>query len=387
MAKVFLSHSLKNFEPATITKYMFDLINFANKSHFDSEVFDDRFFLNNDKAEGEETLLQSIVNNKGLVKEREEVLYLMKKVDLDRYPNEQEEAKYRLKKQVKKACPSSTGLRDCIESIDEKYPWSYPEYLIQLLLSFFIFFLGAMFYCLDIYTDIRFSQDMFGYYERNFTQELNLCKEDFIKEFPLTIEECWVNFNKTNCLRNLDVVKKIADDCFDNEERFTDPNDWRIAGTVGAAHCALSILIGIILWGVILIQIGQCCNSKSLRFLPIPIVTRWFKFRLDGELFKNYLWPDRNKNQKSQNEYEAKVKKCKENMDVYDQVINLSLIIESSVEASFQFFFQTVYVLPTLILSFTNVQGNFDWKDWFNWKTFSIVLSFASFAWAVNIIR
>ena len=186
-------------------------------------------------------------------------------------------------------------------------------------------------------------------------------------------------------MNSLAVVKKMADDCFDNEERFTDPNDWWIAGTVSSAHCALPILIGFILWGVL--QIGQGCGLKSLQNLPLPFVTRWFKFRLDGELFKNYSWPDRNKNQKSQNEYEAKVKKCKENMDVYDQVINLSLIIESSVEASFQFFFQTVYVLPTLILSFTNVQGNFDWKDWFNWKTFSIVLSFASFAWAFNIIR
>ena len=76
-----------------------------------------------------------------------------------------------------------------------------------------------------------------------------------------------------------------------------------------------------------------------------------------------------------------------ENLDVQDQIVNLSLIIESSVEASFQFFFQTVYVLPTLILSFTDVSGTFDWKDLFNWKTFSIVLSFATFAWAFNVIR
>ena len=104
-------------------------------------------------------------------------------------------------------------------------------------------------------------------------------------------------------------------------------------------------------------------------------------------MFSNYAWPDRNKSQESQTEYKTKVKQCSENLDSHDQIVNLSLIIESSVEASFQFFFQTVYVLPTLILSFTDVSGTSDWKDLFNWKTFSIVLSFASFAWAFYVIR
>ena len=76
-----------------------------------------------------------------------------------------------------------------------------------------------------------------------------------------------------------------------------------------------------------------------------------------------------------------------EEMDDHDQIVNLSLIIESSVEASFQFFFQTVYVFPTLILSFTDVSGTFDLKDLFNWKLFSIILSFASFALAFYRIR
>ena len=76
-----------------------------------------------------------------------------------------------------------------------------------------------------------------------------------------------------------------------------------------------------------------------------------------------------------------------EEMDDHDQIVNLSLIIESSVEASFQFFFQTVYVFPTLILSVTDVSGTFDLKDLFNWKLFSIILSFASFALAFYRIR
>ena len=386
LAKVFLSQSLNNHDPATLSKFLFDIVNFVSMAHFDSNVFGDgqKFYLKTDKEEGTKTLLQSVVNE-GLVKVREDVLYVMKKIDLERYPNDQEDADYRLKRQVKKACHPSVGLRDCIQSIDEKYPWSNLKHKFMLFLSFFVFFIGTLFYGLDIYTDIRFSRDMFIYSKRNFSQEISVCQEDFDNEFSSTIKECRDNFNRANCLNSLALVKKIAEDCFENEERFTDPNDWWIAGTVSYAHCALPIFIGFIIWGVM--QIGQCCNSKSFWYLPFPFITRWFKFRLDGELFKNYAWPDRNKSLESQSEYERKVKKCLEKLDSHDQIVNLSLIIESSVEASFQFFFQTVYVLPTLILSFTDVSGTFDWKDLVNWKTFSIVLSFASFAWAFYVIR
>ena len=160
-------------------------------------------------------------------------------------------------------------------------------------LSFFIFFLGTMFYGLDIYTDIRFSQDMFNNSRRNFTQEISVCQEDFDKEFSSTINVCRDNFTMTSCLNSLAVVKKIAEDCFENGKRFSDAKDWWIAGTVSVSHCALPILIGIILW--VVLQIGQDCDLKSLKNVPLPFVTRWFKFRLEGELFKQYAWPDRNK--------------------------------------------------------------------------------------------
>ena len=113
------------------------------------------------KKGGKETLLQSIVD-KGMVKVREEVLGVMKKVDLERYPNDKEDADYRLKKQVQKACSSSIGLRDCIQSIDEKYPWGKLKHKFKVFLSFFTFFMATMFYGLDIYTDIKFSLDMFN---------------------------------------------------------------------------------------------------------------------------------------------------------------------------------------------------------------------------------
>ena len=388
LAKVFLSQPLNSHDPPTISKYLFDIVNFVQKNHFYCTVFGDEqnFHLKYDKEEGKETLLQSVLN-KGLVKQREEVLFVMKKVDLEKYPDKQENANYRLKKQVQKACSSSEGLRYCIKSIDEKYPWGYLKHKIMVFLSFCTLIMGLMFYGLDIYTDIRFSLDMLNYSKRNFTQEQSWCQVDFDNEFSLTIEQCRNNFNKTNCLNSLAFVKKLADDCFNDEQRFEDPNDWWIVGTVSSFHIALPFLIGFILWGVL--QIGQKFEFKSFRKLPFPFVTRWFKYKLDKDLYRNYAWPDRNKDKTSEAKYEKTEKKCKEQLDIHDQLVNLSLIIESSIEASFQFFFQTVYVLPTIILNFTDVTGTgrLDWQDLFNWKMFSIVLSFASFAWTFYVIR
>ena len=51
-----------------------------------------------------------------------------------------------------------------------------------------------------------------------------------------------------------------------------------------------------------------------------------------------------------------------------------------------EFFFQTVYVLPTLILSLTGLTGS-DWTDLVNWRMLSIALSFASIARSFYSIR
>ena len=78
LVKVFLSQSLNSHNPAAITQYLLDIVNFVNRDHFDCTVFgnEQNFYQKYDKEEQKETLLQSIVN-KGMVKEREEVLSVL----------------------------------------------------------------------------------------------------------------------------------------------------------------------------------------------------------------------------------------------------------------------------------------------------------------------
>ena len=51
----------------------------------------------------------------------------------------------------------------------------------------------------------------------------------------------------------------------------------------------------------------------------------------------------------------------------------------------FQFFFQTVFILPSLVMSVTGTGT--DWEDLVNAKTLSILMSFFSFARSFYAIR
>lgn len=202
-------------------------------------------------------------------------------------------------------------------------------------LSFFIqVILGTTFYGLDVYTDIKFSVDMIENSWKNFGAEMTKCLNKFDGKFDLAIEVCKLHFNKQACMAALAEVRRTSAECFENEQRFTDNIDWRIAGAVCAAHCIIPILASLILWEVI--QRGvECCN-RSWTKLPIPFVTKFHKFMLEKKLFKNYAWTKRNESKETEKKYEDEKKKCKEDIEAYENVVVLSLVVEASLEASFQ---------------------------------------------------
>ena len=258
-------------------------------------------------------------------------------------------------------------------------------YFSKVMSFFKLMVIGSCFYGFDIYTDIRFSQDMFNQYKRNFSSERQLCKEKFEDMFDNALYECKHNFTATKCMKSIRLLQRMGEDCFENDERFTDPNDWYIAGTVSYLHCGLPIFLAIVIWEIR--QVGLPCGFSSVSTLPLPFVTRFNKFICDMKLFDNYSWPNRNDNISTKNNYEERKKDILKKLAAIENSVNLSLIIEASVESSFQFFFQTVFLLPNIVLTFTDPDGSLVWTDLFNWKTISILLSFMSFAWAFYAIR
>ena len=78
----------------------------------------------------------------------------------------------------------------------------------------------------------------------------------------------------------------------ENEHRFSDPNDWSIAGTLSYLHCGLPFLIAFLIWWE-LVQSGELCMASICK-LPLPFVTKVYQFTCEIELFENYSWSKRN---------------------------------------------------------------------------------------------
>ena len=189
------------------------------------------------------------------------------------------------------------------------------------------------------------------------------------------------------CLQSLIDARKAGKDCFEHGERFADTNDWQIAGIVCAIHCVLPIVWSLVLWEVL--KFGKDCASRGLRSLsrlPVPIIAKFNKFISLRRMYNNFARKDRFENMK---EYEENKKIYQKQLDKIEDIVNLSLILEASLEASFQFFFQTVYIMPSVVVAFNALfdSKTFAWEDLFNRRITSILLSFLTFSWAFYAIR
>ena len=74
-------------------------------------------------------------------------------------------------------------------------------------------------------------------------------------------------------------------------------------------------------------------------------------------------------------------------LDKHQNIMNLALIIEASFEAGFQFWFQTIYMLPSLLVGILDIRGPNEITDIFNYRILSILVSFLTYAWASFVIR
>ena len=84
-------------------------------------------------------------------------------------------------------------------------------------------------------------------------------------------------------------------------------------------------------------------------------------------------------------------KKMQEQQNKEEEIQKLeifSMVCESGLESNFQFWFQTQYILPVLVINILAYShGELGVKDLFNWRIFSIFLSFVSISWSAVKIR
>ena len=135
---------------------------------------------------------------------------------------------------------------------------------------------------------------------------------------------------------------------------------------IALIHCILPITLLFIVW---------LSNSQfSIKKIPFPPITRFVKFVLETKMYTVRAKPM----------FKEKVEKREVEISKHEDIINLSSSIEAATEASPQFFFQTVYLLPILI---SNIVQFKKWEELVSYKVLSIVFSFISVAVSNHFIR
>ena len=87
---------------------------------------------------------------------------------------------------------------------------------------------------------------------------------------------------------------------------------------------------------------------------------------------------------RSRKDFKTEVHEIEADIAKYEDSVNLSSGIEAATEASPQFFFQTVYFLPNLILNLVRSRGL---QELVSYKMLSIAFSFTSVAVSNYFIR
>ena len=169
-------------------------------------------------------------------------------------------------------------------------------------------------------------------------------------------------------------VTKLGENCFNREQRFDIPLEWKTAGIITAVHLALPILMTFIIW--LLQHNFKICNIKAISTMPFPFVTKFVNFIFTIGLFSSYLSGE----EENETKWFEKIRKN-------EAIVNISHLIEATMESSFQFWFQTIFLIPTIIISFTDAGGSIIWTDLFNWRIASILISFGTFALTFYNIR
>ena len=341
----------------------------------------ERFYLIETKALGEKSLLQYLVDNGQLMlKQREELLDLLsKKIECVYGENRKIDEKATERKiitNLKLGLPSSACLSEFIEMTEEKFHWSTSKAIGMLAVSVLTTLFALSLYFADVAFDGKFVHEMFENSNKNFKEQLKNCSDEFY-------DDLLVNFNKycakdtadrENCFEFLENKTLIARRFRETGPRFEDPALFRQNAIYTLVLCISPFLWIILAWlQTISGSDAGSCKMKQFRKIPLPLITRIYKLVLE---YKVIIL-------RSKFSFNEDVQKAEDKIIDHEDSVNLSSSIEAATEASPQFFFQTVYYFPTLIISFVGYQ----WRELVSYKMLSIVFSFTSVALSNYFIR
>ena len=248
----FLSHIftlvdiLMNKDPGRISNalsFLTKILEIIEDGDFEDEkikeMFGDMFGQGNNKKnifyliecpefDGKSLLWYINFQNVRLFRQREELIDLSLKIANMKTKQNSEKAMDEVINNFKSGLASGVGLRDMINMIKERYPWSSSKKYIMILVSLVVCLLGIGLYVLDLTTDVQFSLAMLHLSANGSHPEYPTFSSVFKNKSHPGPQECWKDFQ--SCWEQHYV---------DPEENFipSEPNDIKITGWFALWHC------------------------------------------------------------------------------------------------------------------------------------------------------
>ena len=260
----------------------------------------------------------------------------------------------------------------CIQALHMRYRMSKGMVRGRQLISVIknIIFGWTMFF-LDLGTDTAFTVNMYWNSLRDCKQEIQDCKMEFVSAVKRIPDFCNTTATFFECQSRYDNIAISGHACYnDNQCRFEDPQKWRTMMYVSLGHCIAPILTSCIVY--IIVEMGQLHKVFQM---PNPCITKFYRMLLEVKVFEML------------GKEEFIYGKHRDKMEVNENCVVMSMIIEAVVESSFQFYFQTTFLVPVIIVKILNIQNVKLLTDFFNWRVFSISMSFITISWSFYNIR
>ena len=354
--KSFISFVKKHFYEATMDKKtrLWTRNVRPGFEKFVSKNDEELFYLRKLKSLGGRSIIQYVVDGgDNMMVLREQLLDSIVKIDRKMYhkDEEKEASQYRVIANVKRNIPSSRNLFICIESLETRYSWGIFTRIGHIAKSFASnIVLGYSLYLWDIGKDILYSYEIYG-------TKCNMTKLD--------------GGNRT-CLEDSVYLDQAI---------------------IGFAHIIVPFFVPLL--------VGVCCSVPWVS-LPFPLITKGYRFYLDicHAKFMGIEGPSEDKqdekliNKKEKVEFQrrkesyksekARNKEVQEKLKKNNRDILMAQQVECTGESSFQFFMQTLWLMPNLVVE---QKEKTSLEDLFNFRIFSVVMSFITMGMSYTSIR
>ena len=125
-------------------------------------------------------------------------------------------------------------------------------------------------------------------------------------------------------------------------------------GYIGLLHCVLAFIAALVVFSLM-----NNITVKELHKLPLPIFTKTYNMILHS---RHYL-KLKNKILKRKEISQLISQYQKENYEYEENSVNISLMIESYFESNFQFFYQTIFVMPLIMIRYKSFLRNYIYSN------------------------